>query len=78
MARKTSTRPEVAAQTPYLEGVAKNLADKLYGPGGAAAGDQVRRSGGTRGPVGPRDFARIDESGVGASGDQPERGSTPV
>jgi len=38
MARKPSPRSEVAAQTPYLEGVAKNLADKLYGPGGPPRG----------------------------------------
>ena len=34
MARKKSLRPEIEAQKPYLEGVAKNLADKLYGPAG--------------------------------------------
>jgi hypothetical protein len=34
MARKKSARPEVAAHKEYLEGVAKNLAMKLYGPEG--------------------------------------------
>jgi hypothetical protein len=34
MARKLVARPEVATQQPYLEGVAKYLADKLYGPNG--------------------------------------------
>ena len=40
MARKTVLRPEIAAQKPYLEGVAKNLADKLYGPAGPPRGTQ--------------------------------------
>lgn len=34
MARTKSLRPEVAEHTLYLEGVAKNLALKLYGPDG--------------------------------------------
>jgi hypothetical protein len=34
MARKKSTRPEVTLNKAYLEGVAKNLALKLYGPDG--------------------------------------------
>jgi len=34
MARKKLVRPEVAAHKEYLEGVAKNLAMKLYGPEG--------------------------------------------
>lgn len=38
MARKLVARPEVAAQQPYLEGVAKYLADKLYGANGPPRG----------------------------------------
>lgn len=38
MARKRVERPEVASQQPYLDGVAKNLADKLYGPNGPPRG----------------------------------------
>lgn len=38
MARKTVTRPEVEVQKAYLDGVAKNLADKLYGPNGPPRG----------------------------------------
>ena len=34
MAWKRSERPEVAEQQVFLDGVAKNLADKLYGPAG--------------------------------------------
>lgn len=34
MARQKSTRPEVAEYQQYLEGVARNLATKLYGPEG--------------------------------------------
>jgi len=38
MARKTVLRSEIKAQKLYLEGVAKNLADKLYGPARPARG----------------------------------------
>ena len=38
MARKRVERPEVASQQPYLDGVVKNLADKLYGPNGPPRG----------------------------------------
>lgn len=34
MARTPAPRPEVAAHKPYLDGVAKSLADKLLGPDG--------------------------------------------
>jgi hypothetical protein len=34
MARKPTPRPELAAHATYLDGVAKNLADKLLGPDG--------------------------------------------
>lgn len=40
MARKLVARPEVAAHQAYLVGVAKNLADKLYGPNGPPHGTQ--------------------------------------
>jgi hypothetical protein len=38
MARKQKARPEVTDQGVFLEGVAKNLADKLYGPSGPPPG----------------------------------------
>ena len=38
MARKRDVRPEVAAQKSYLDGVAKNLVEKLYGPDGPPHG----------------------------------------
>lgn len=38
MARKPIVRPEVGVQKAYLDGVAKNLADKLYGPNGPPRG----------------------------------------
>jgi len=38
MARKRVARPELASQQTYLEGVAKNLADQLYGPNGPPRG----------------------------------------
>ncbi len=38
MARATKRSAPVEAVRPYLEGVAKNLADKLYGPRGPAWG----------------------------------------
>jgi hypothetical protein len=34
MAAPKNTRPEVEAQKAYLEGVAKNLVEKLFGPDG--------------------------------------------
>ena len=33
--------PEVEEVRPYVEGVAKNLIDKLYGPGGPAWGTKL-------------------------------------
>ena len=38
MAWKQKARPEVTDQGVFLEGVAKNLADKLYGPSGPPPG----------------------------------------
>jgi hypothetical protein len=38
MARTTTTRPDVDPHRLYLSGVAKNLADKLYGPAGPPRG----------------------------------------
>ena len=38
MARTRKARPEVAEQQVFLDGVAKNLADKLYGPSGPPLG----------------------------------------
>ena len=38
MARTRTARPEVAEQQVFLDGVAKNLADKLYGPAGPPLG----------------------------------------
>jgi hypothetical protein len=38
MARSLTTRPAVDQHQPYLDGVAKNLADKLYGPAGPPRG----------------------------------------
>ena len=38
MARKKKSIPEVDNARPYLEGVAKNLVDRLYGPKGPAWG----------------------------------------
>lgn len=41
MARATTRSASVDAVRPYLEGVAKNLADKLYGPGGPPWGTKL-------------------------------------
>ena len=41
MARRKSQSPKVQALHAYLEGVAKNLADKLYGPGRHGPGEYV-------------------------------------
>jgi hypothetical protein len=41
MARKQKRTKEVDNLRPYLEGVAKNLADKLYGPQGPAWGTKL-------------------------------------
>jgi hypothetical protein len=41
MARKKPSRPEVEAVRTYIEGVAKNLVDRLYGPDGPAWGTQL-------------------------------------
>lgn len=41
MARQKKTRPEVEQVRPYLEGVAKNLVDRLYGPNGPAWGTKL-------------------------------------
>lgn len=41
MARKKKSTPEVDNVRPYLEGVAKNLVDRLYGPKGPAWGTKM-------------------------------------
>lgn len=41
MARRKQSRPEVEQVRPYLEGVAKNLVDRLYGPDGPAWGTKL-------------------------------------
>jgi len=41
MARATQHTPQVEQVRPYLEGVAKNLIDKLYGPDGPAWGTKL-------------------------------------
>lgn len=41
MARKKKSTPEVENVRPYLEGVAKNLVDRLYGPNGPAWGTKM-------------------------------------
>jgi hypothetical protein len=41
MARKQKRTPEVENVRAYVEGVAKNLADKLYGPQGPAWGTKL-------------------------------------
>ena len=41
MARAKKRSPQVEAVRPYVEGVAKNLIDKLYGPDGPAWGTQL-------------------------------------
>jgi hypothetical protein len=41
MARATKRSAPIEAVRPYLEGVAKNLADKLYGPNGPPWGTQL-------------------------------------
>ena len=41
MARATKRSAPVEAVRPYLEGVAKNLADKLYGPNGPPWGTKL-------------------------------------
>src|ERR1700737_1860612 len=38
MARQEKPRPQVEEVRPYIEGVAKNLVDKLYGPNGPVWG----------------------------------------
>ena len=41
MARAKKRTPQVEEVRPYVEGVAKNLIDKLYGPDGPAWGTQL-------------------------------------
>lgn len=41
MARQKKTRPEVEQVRPYLEGVAKNLVERLYGPDGLSWGTKL-------------------------------------
>ena len=41
MARQKKSTPEVEKVRPYLEGVAKNLVDRLYGPEGPAWGTKL-------------------------------------
>jgi len=41
MARSKQRTPKVAEVQPYVEGVAKNLIDKLYGPDGPAWGTKL-------------------------------------
>jgi hypothetical protein len=41
MARAKKRTPQVEQVRPYVEGVAKNLVDKLYGPDGPAWGTQL-------------------------------------
>ncbi len=41
MARQKKSTPEVEKVRPYLEGVAKNLVDRLYGPGGPPWGTKL-------------------------------------
>ena len=41
MARSKKRTPEVEKVRPYVEGVAKNLVDKLYGPDGPAWGTKL-------------------------------------
>src|SRR5436190_20564372 len=41
MARPKKSTPEVDKVRPYLEGVAKNLVDRLYGPDGPAWGTKM-------------------------------------
>ena len=41
MARAKKRTPKVEELRPYVEGVAKNLVDKLYGPAGPAWGTQL-------------------------------------
>ena len=41
MARAKKRTPQVEEVRPYVEGVAKNLVDKLYGPDGPAWGTQL-------------------------------------
>lgn len=41
MAPNAKSTPEVAKVRPYLEGVAKNLVDRLYGPEGPAWGTRL-------------------------------------
>ena len=41
MARAKKRTPQVEEVRPYVEGVAKNLVDKLYGPNGPAWGTQL-------------------------------------
>ena len=41
MARAKKQTPKVEAVRPYLEGVAKNLVDKLYGPNGPPWGTRL-------------------------------------
>src|SRR5215470_9107365 len=41
MARAKKRTPKVEEVRPYVEGVAKNLIDKLYGPDGPAWGTQL-------------------------------------
>jgi hypothetical protein len=41
MAREKKTRPEVEQVRPYVEGVANNLVDRIYGPTGPAWGTKL-------------------------------------
>ena len=41
MSRRTQRTPQVEEVRPYVEGVAKNLVDKLYGPDGPAWGTKL-------------------------------------
>jgi len=41
MARRKQSRPEVEQVETYIEGVAKNLVDRLYGPKGPAWGTKL-------------------------------------
>ena len=41
MARRKQRTPQVEELRPYVEGVAKNLVDKLYGPRGPAWGTKL-------------------------------------
>ena len=77
MSRTPKARPEVAGQRLFLDGVAKNLADKLYGPSGPPPGTTFAEVEEMAVQVGAGDQPGDAEPVVGAAGEGDPRDGLP-